>query len=45
VTVLIEDDDGHEMIVAISMMAIFWRNGIVDDKDHACAWVRAKTEC
>lgn len=46
VTVLIEDDDGHEMIVAyLNDGDFFGEMGLFDDKDSRSAWVRAKTEC
>ncbi|AFV00247.1 cAMP-activated global transcriptional regulator CRP [Simiduia agarivorans] len=47
VTVLIEDDDGHEMIVAyLNDGDFFGEMGLFeDDADSRSAWVRAKTEC
>jgi len=46
VTVLIEDDDGHEMIVAyLNDGDFFGEMGLFDDKDSRSACVRAKTEC
>ena len=46
VTVLIEDDDGHEMIVAyLNDGDFFGEMGLFDAKDSRSAWVRAKTEC
>ena len=47
VTVLIEDDDGHEMIVAyLNDGHFFGEMGLFeDDADARSAWVRAKTEC
>ena len=46
VTVLIEDDDGHEMIVAyLNDGDFFGEMGLFDDKDSRSAWVRAKSEC
>ena len=46
VTVLIEDDEGHEMIVAyLNDGDFFGEMGLFDEKDSRRAWVRAKTEC
>lgn len=47
VTVLIEDDDGHEMIVAyLNDGDFFGEMGLFEDNaDARSAWVRAKTEC
>ena len=46
VTVLIEDDEGREMIVAyLNDGDFFGEIGLFDDKDSRSAWVRAKTEC
>ena len=46
VTVLIEDDEGREMIVAyLNDGDFFGEMGLFDDKDPRSAWVRAKTEC
>lgn len=46
VTVLIEDDDGHEMIVAyLNDGDFFGEMGLFDQEDSRSAWVRAKTEC
>jgi len=46
VTVLIEDDEGHEMIVAyLNDGDFFGEMGLFDDKDSRSAWVRAKSEC
>jgi CRP/FNR family transcriptional regulator, cyclic AMP receptor protein len=45
VTVLIEDDDGHEMIVAyLNDGDFFGEMGLFDTKDSRSAWVRAKSE-
>ncbi len=46
VTVLIEDDEGREMIVAyLNDGDFFGEMGLFDEKDNRSAWVRAKTEC
>lgn len=46
VTVLIEDDEGREMIVAyLNDGDFFGEMGLFDDDDDRSAWVRAKTEC
>ncbi len=46
VTVLIEDDEGREMIVAyLNDGDFFGEMGLFDDEDSRSAWVRAKTEC
>ena len=46
VTVLIEDDEGREMIVAyLNDGDFFGEMGFFDDKDPRSAWIRAKTEC
>jgi CRP/FNR family cyclic AMP-dependent transcriptional regulator len=46
VTVLIEDDDGREMIVAyLNNGDFFGEMGLFDPQDSRSAWVRAKTEC
>jgi CRP/FNR family transcriptional regulator, cyclic AMP receptor protein len=46
VTVLIEDDEGREMIVAyLNDGDFFGEMGLFDHKDSRSAWVRAKTEC
>lgn len=46
VTVLINDDDGKEMIVAyLNDGDFFGEMGLFDPEDHRSAWVRAKTEC
>lgn len=45
VTVLIEDDDGREIIVAyLNEGDFFGEMGIFDQPDRS-AWIRAKTEC
>lgn len=46
VTVLIEDDEGREMIVAyLNDGDFFGEMGLFDQEDSRSAWVRAKTEC
>ncbi len=46
VTVLIEDDEGREMIVAyLNDGDFFGEMGLFDKEDSRSAWVRAKTEC
>lgn len=46
VTVLINDDDGKEMIVAyLNDGDFFGEMGLFDPEDERSAWVRAKTEC
>lgn len=46
VTVLIEDEEGREMIVAyLNDGDFFGEMGIFDETDPRSAWVRAKTEC
>lgn len=46
VTVIIEDDEGHEMIVAyLNDGDFFGEMGLFDQHDSRSAWVRAKTEC
>lgn len=46
VTVLIEDDEGREMIVAyLNDGDFFGEMGLFDREDSRSAWVRAKTEC
>lgn len=46
VTVLIEDDDGKEMIVAyLNKGDFFGEMGLFDAEESRSAWVRAKTEC
>ncbi|MFZ5654691.1 MAG: cAMP-activated global transcriptional regulator CRP [Pseudomonadota bacterium] len=45
VTVLIEDDDGHEIIVAyLNTGDFFGELGLFDQQDRS-AWVRTKTDC
>ncbi|MGK2914119.1 MAG: cAMP-activated global transcriptional regulator CRP [Porticoccaceae bacterium] len=45
VTVLIEDDDGREMIVAyLNAGDFFGEMGLFQQQDRS-AWIRAKTEC
>ena len=46
VTVLIEDDDGKEMIVAyLNKGDFFGEMGLFEDQDSRSAWIRAKTQC
>ncbi|MEX1032854.1 MAG: cAMP-activated global transcriptional regulator CRP [Cellvibrionaceae bacterium] len=46
VTVLIEDDEGREMIVAyLNDGEFFGEMGLFGDEDPRSAWIRAKTEC
>lgn len=46
VTVLIEDDDGKEMIVAyLNKGDFFGEMGLFDDQESRSAWVRAKSQC
>ncbi|MFM7784331.1 MAG: cyclic nucleotide-binding domain-containing protein, partial [Gammaproteobacteria bacterium] len=46
VTVLIEDDEGKEMIVAyLNPGDFFGEMGLFKPEERRSAWVRAKTEC
>jgi CRP/FNR family cyclic AMP-dependent transcriptional regulator len=46
VSVLIEDDEGKEMIVAyLNAGAFFGEMGLFDGEERRSAWVRARTEC
>ncbi|WP_438281915.1 cAMP-activated global transcriptional regulator CRP [Pseudomonas alabamensis] len=49
VTILIEDDDGHEMIIAyLNAGDFFGELGLFGPEEQACqrsAWVRSKTDC
>ena len=46
VTVIIEDDEGREMIVAyLNDGDFFGEMGVFETEDSRSAWVRAKTEC
>ncbi|KZY28255.1 MULTISPECIES: cAMP-activated global transcriptional regulator CRP [unclassified Oleiphilus] len=46
VTVIIEDDDGREMIMAyLNAGDFFGEMGLFDNLDSRSAWVKAKTEC
>ena len=46
VTVLIEDEEGREMIVAyLNDGDFFGEMGLFEQDDNRSAWVRAKTEC
>ena len=43
VTVSIEDDEGHEMIVAyLNKGDFFGEMGLFEEDDHRSAWVRSK---
>ncbi len=45
-TVVIEDNDGREMIVAyLNDGDFFGEMGLFEEQDSRSAWVRAKTEC
>ena len=46
VSVLIEDDDGHEIILAyLNEGDFFGEIGMLDEKHERSAWVRARTPC
>lgn len=46
VAVLIEDDDGHEIVLAyLNSGDFFGEMGLFDDTQGRSAWVRARTEC
>ena len=46
VTVLLEDEDGKEMIVTyLNKGDFFGEAGIFDESDKRSAWIRAKTNC
>ena len=46
VTVVIEDDDGREMIIAyLNDGDFFGEMGLFESQESRSAWVRAKTEC
>ncbi len=46
VTVIIEDDDGREMIMAyLNEGDFFGEMGLFDDMQSRSAWIKAKTEC
>ena len=46
VSVLIEDDDGHEIVLAyLNQGDFFGEIGMFDEKHRRSAWVRARTEC
>lgn len=45
-TVVVEDDDGHEMIIAyLNAGDFFGEMGLFDDQDSRSAWVRSKVAC
>jgi len=46
VSVLIEDDDGHEIVLAyLNSGDFFGEIGMFDEKRERSAWVRARTQC
>ena len=46
VTVLIEDDDGREIVLAyLNKGDFFGEMGLFDEQLHRSAWVRARTSC
>jgi len=46
VTVLIEEEDGQEIVLAyLNAGDFFGEMGLFDDQKNRSAWVRAKTEC
>ena len=46
VSVLIEDDDGHEIVLAyLNAGDFFGEIGMFDEKHERSAWVRARTQC
>lgn len=46
VTVLMEDDDGHEIVLAyLNEGDFFGELGLFDDDLHRSAWVRSRTRC
>jgi CRP/FNR family cyclic AMP-dependent transcriptional regulator len=46
VSVVIEDDDGHEIILAyLNSGDFFGEIGMFDEKNERSAWVRARTKC
>lgn len=46
VTVIIEDDDGREMIMAyLNEGDFFGEMGLFDNEANRSAWIKAKTEC
>ncbi len=46
VTVLIEDDDGHEIVLAyLNEGDFFGEMGLFDEEQGRSAWVRARVEC
>jgi CRP/FNR family cyclic AMP-dependent transcriptional regulator len=46
VTVLIEDDEGREMVLAyLNKGEFFGEMGLFDEQQGRSAWVRARTEC
>jgi CRP/FNR family cyclic AMP-dependent transcriptional regulator len=46
VTVLIEDDEGHEMVLAyLNAGDFFGEMGLFDEQKNRSAWVRARNQC
>ncbi len=46
VTVLIEDEEGHEIVLAyLNAGDFFGEMGLFDTQDKRSAWVRARTQC
>lgn len=46
VTVVIEDDDGREMVLAyLNRGDFFGEMGLFDAEKHRSAWIRARTQC
>ncbi len=46
VTVLIEDDEGHEMVLAyLNAGDFFGEMGLFDEQKNRSAWVRARSQC
>ncbi|HKJ22202.1 MAG TPA: cAMP-activated global transcriptional regulator CRP [Gammaproteobacteria bacterium] len=46
VTVLIEDDEGHEMVLAyLNAGDFFGEMGLFDDQKNRSAWIRARAQC
>ena len=45
-TVVVEDEDAHEMIVAyLNPGDFFGEMGLFEDQEYRTAWIRAKTSC
>jgi CRP/FNR family cyclic AMP-dependent transcriptional regulator len=46
VTVLIEDDEGHEMVLAyLNAGDFFGEMGLFDEQKNRSAWIRARNQC